>query len=104
MKIYNNIQDKIDDVLNSVDAVNDVKVSPFFKDKAMQRLFTEKDKSQAKVWSWFSPQLQLVTLMVFVVLNVFAMTQLDSNTSSEEIDEFAQTYSLTSTDYQSIFN
>ncbi|WP_323787992.1 hypothetical protein [Psychroserpens sp.] len=104
MKTNNNIQNDIDAIFDSVNSIKDVHVSPFFKDRAMQRLFAEKQVNQSRVWSWFSPQFQLATLMVFLILNVFAITKLDSNATSDEIDEFAETYSLIASEYESIFN
>ena len=104
MKVKKNIQNEIIDTLNSVNTINDVEVSPFFKDRTLQRLFVEKQENLARVRSWFTPQIQLATLMVFVVLNVFAFTKLDSTPSNDEIDEFAQTYSLSSSKNQSIYN
>lgn len=104
MKTNNNIQDKINDAFNSIDTINEATVSPFFKDKTMQLLFAEKEDAKTRIWSWFTPQIQLATLMVIVALNVFTITQLDSSTSTDELDEFAQTYSLTTTEYQSLYN
>ncbi|OUS01947.1 hypothetical protein A9Q86_04660 [Flavobacteriales bacterium 33_180_T64] len=104
MKTNKDIQDKIDATLDSVDSINVINTSPFFKDKTMQRLFARKEERRAAIWPWFTPQHQLVTLIVIVALNVFAITQLDSNGANDDIDEFAQTYHLSTVEYQSIFN
>ena len=103
MEPYKSNQNSIDDVLKSVDEINDVKVSPFFKDKVMQRLYAEKE-TQPSIWSWFTPQLQFATLIGVIALNVIALTQLDSTTNSSDLDTFSQTFELSITDESSIFN
>ncbi len=103
METNRNIKNKIEDTLNAMDAIQEVKVSPFFKDKAMQRLFAEKEEAPL-IRSWFSPKLQLATLVCFVVLNVLAFTQLNSNEYDNNINEFAETYGLSSGSDASLFN
>lgn len=93
MKTSKYIRDKVDDVLNSVDAINDVKVSPYFKDKAIQVLFSEKE-SRPSSWSWMMPKLQLAALLCFIVLNIFALTQINKPSYDEYISEFADLYDL----------
>lgn len=104
MKTNEHIQDKITKTLNVTNEIQQVKVSPFFKDKVMQQLFAEKEEKQS-VFSWFTPQLQLATLVCLVILNVFAITQLNADDSNvTDIEEFAQTYNLSMTDEVSLFN
>ncbi|WP_299556182.1 hypothetical protein [Seonamhaeicola sp.] len=102
MKKTNDIQEKVDGTLSAFDAIGEVKVSPFFKDKAMQRLFEEKEEAMA--WSWFTPKLQLAILVCFVVLNVLAFVRLDSTEYDTNISEFADSYGLFSDSETSIFN
>ena len=105
METNNNIQNKIDSAFEALDAIERVHVSPFFKDKTMQRLFAEKEIEQ-KAWSWFTPKLQLATLVCVVVLNVVAFTKIeDASTYDENLSEFAESYGLsTSEDDNSILN
>lgn len=106
MENNKDIQDKVDSALSAMDAIENVNVSPFFKDKTMQRLFAEKEE-KITVWNWFTPKLQLATLVCVVVLNVFAFTQLKaSNNSSynENIDQFAETYGLSTSLETSFLN
>ncbi len=103
MEINKNIEDRIEDTLNVMDAIEEVKVSPFFKDKTMQKLFAEKEE-EPLIGTWFSPRLQLATLVCFIVLNVLAFTQLDSNKHDQDISEFAETYGLSSSSDASLFN
>ncbi|WP_298551082.1 hypothetical protein [uncultured Algibacter sp.] len=89
-----NIQSKIDSTLSAMDTIETVSVSPFFKDKTMQRLFAEKEEAST-VWNWFTPKLQLATLVCVVVLNVIAFTKLDDSSSYDEnVSEFAESYGL----------
>ncbi|NMH86699.1 hypothetical protein [Flavivirga algicola] len=103
MEINKNIEDKVKDTLSAVDTIEAVKVSPFFKDKTMQKLFTEKEEVPL-IGTWFSPKLQLATLVCFIVLNILAFTQLDDNKYDEDISEFAETYGLSSGSDTSLFN
>ncbi|AUP80791.1 hypothetical protein [Flavivirga eckloniae] len=95
METNKNIKHKIEDTLEAMDAIGAVKVSPFFKDKTMQRLFVEKEE-ESLIWSWFSPKLQLVTLVCVIVLNALAFTQLNSNKYESDISEFAEVFGLSS--------
>ena len=103
METNYNIQNKIDDTFAAIDAIENVNVSPFFKDKTMKRMFAEKEKQQV-VWSWFTPQLQLATLVCFVVLNVLALKQYNSNQYVTNVNEFAETYGLSSSSNESFLN
>ncbi|MBP0903327.1 hypothetical protein ACFSKN_00365 [Mariniflexile gromovii] len=103
METNNNIQKKIDDTFASMDAIENVNVSPFFKDKTMQRLFAEKEEV-AVAWGWFTPKLQLATLVCFIVLNVLAFRQYNSNQYITNVDAFAETYGLTSSSDDTILN
>ncbi|QXP59580.1 hypothetical protein [Olleya sp. HaHaR_3_96] len=103
MKTNTNMQDKIDQTLNASENINAVTVSPFFKDKTMQRLFTQKEVV-SKTWSWFTPQLQLATLVCVVVLNVYAIQQIKSTKYNEAISSFASDYGLNSDTDGSLIN
>lgn len=93
-----NIQNKINDTLNTLESIENVNVSPFFKGKTMQLLFAEKDLEQT-VWAWFTPKLQLATLVCVVVLNVIAFTKLEEASSYDEnLSEFAESYGLSTSD------
>lgn len=93
METNNNIQKKIDSTFSAMDAIEDVKISPFFKDKTMHKLFVEKEETQI-ARNWFTPKLQLATLVCVMVLNVLAFTQINSDTYDNNISEFADNYGL----------
>lgn len=103
MNTNKNIKDKIHSTLNALDTLNSVQVSPFFKDKTMQKMFAEK-QTISKSWSWFTPQLQLATLVCVVIVNVYAIRQIKSTKYNEAISSFASDYGLSSESESSLFN
>jgi len=98
METHKNIHEKVENTFQTIEAIEEVKVSPFFKERTLQRIFAEKE--EPVVWPWFTPKLQLATLVCFVVLNVFAFIQLESDTYESNVDDFAESYGL-STDNDS---
>ena len=103
MNTNNNIQQKIEDTINVTDSIKDVNVSPFFKDKTLHLLFAKKEETQTTRF-WFSPKLQLATLACVVILNVFAFTRLQESTYDENINQFAESYGLSTTTETFILN
>lgn len=103
MESNKNIQEKIDNTFKAAEAIEQVSVSPFFKDKTMQRMFSEKEEEKV-AWSWFSPKLQLATLACVVVINVIAFTQVNKTSYDENINQFAESYGLTTSDSNSLLN
>lgn len=103
METNNNIKNKVEDTFVAINAIEKVSVSPFFKEKTMQRLFAEKDED-ATAWSWFTPKLQLATLACVVALNVYAFTQLQRTTYNDNVNFFAETYGLSVSDDTSVLN
>lgn len=99
----NNIQSKIDEVLNVFDSNDNVKVSPFFKDKTLDLLFSDREDMKT-IWSWFTPQLQLVTLVCFLILNIYTFTQVNTSSYNDNISDFAETYGLSDFEDNSLFN
>ncbi|WP_452223368.1 hypothetical protein [Lacinutrix chionoecetis] len=105
MKTNNNIEKKVERTLHALDNINEVKVSPFFKDKTLERLFTEKEeKVPVSIWNWFTPQLQLATLICVLAINVYAIKQIKSLKYNESISSFATDYGLSTSSESSLFN
>lgn len=102
METNRNIKNKIADTLSAMDAIESVNVSPFFKDKTMQRLFIEQEEEPI-IRSWFSLKLQFAVLVCIIVLNVIAFSKLNSNNYDSNISEFAETYGLFSDSDLSLF-
>ncbi|MBU2950086.1 hypothetical protein KO493_05175 [Tamlana agarivorans] len=93
MNSNTNIQDKINETLNAADAIKAVHVSPFFKDKTMQKLFAEKEERHV-LTSWLTPSFQLAVLVGVVVLNIVVFTKMKTENYDENISDFAETYGL----------
>tara|TARA_R110001583_G_scaffold184266_2_gene343565 strand:+ start:993 stop:1304 length:312 start_codon:yes stop_codon:yes gene_type:complete len=103
MKTNKDIQSKVQETFEALDVFQEVKVSPFFKDKTMQRLFSEKEDKQLG-WLWFTPKLQLATLICVIALNVFAFTKFNTSDYEEKVTDFASSYGLTIESNTTIFN
>ena len=103
METNKNIQHKIERTLKAMDTIETVNVSPFFKGKTMNRLFAEKEEQQTS-WSWFTPNLQLATLVCIIVLNIVAFTKLKETKYDENVSQFAETYGLSTNTTTSLLN
>ena len=95
METSKNIQSKIDSTIEAVDAIEKASVSPFFKGKTMNLLFNEKEERK-ETWSWFTPKLQLATLVCVIVLNVLAFTKLQESNYDDSVNQFADSFGLSS--------
>jgi cytochrome c-type biogenesis protein CcmH/NrfG len=104
MKKPKDIQTAIDDTLNVLDTFEDVNVSPFFKDKTLQRLFAEKEETVATGFRWFTPKIQLATLVCVLLINIFGIYQLTQTEYDQNITEFATMYDLGEESRSSLFN
>ncbi|APZ46827.1 hypothetical protein BW723_11270 [Polaribacter reichenbachii] len=98
MKSKKEIENNIDDTFKILDNIEEVKVNHFFKHKVLQQLENIKEE-KSKILGWFSPQLQMATLGLVLLLNVGALfyaysSQEVSNTVT--LESFAQEYSLQS--------
>ena len=103
MKTNNNIQEKIENTFKATQAIKQVNVSPFFKDKTMQRLFSSQEEEKV-ARSWFSPKLQFATLVCIVALNVIAFTKFQETKYDENVNIFAEIYGLSESSETSFLN
>ena len=107
MKNKEHINKQVEATFNALNSIDKVEVNHFFKHKVLQKLNAEKEVKPS-VFSWFTPQLQLATLSVVLLLNFgtiyYAFNNANNavNTASE-IETFAQDYSL-NTESVSILN
>ena len=107
MKNKEHINQQVEDTFKVLDSIEKVEVNHFFKHKLLQKINAEKEEKQA-VFSWFTPQLQLATLSVILLLNFGTIfyafhNSVESTSSTSDIEAFAQEYSLQS-DSSSILN
>ncbi|WP_397363158.1 hypothetical protein [Olleya sp. R77988] len=103
MKTNKNIQQQIENTFDAMDSIQQVNVSPFFKDKTLQRMFSKKEET-VSIWSWFTPQLQLATLVCVLAINVYAIRQIKNSSYNESISTFATDYGLSAESKSSTFN
>ena len=103
MKTDKSIQNKIDSTFDAIENIKKVQASPFFKDKTMQLLFSEKEESY-KIFSWFTPMWQLVVLVCLIALNVFVYRHFASDLYETNVNIFASSYGLSETNSDTIFN
>ncbi|WP_179352532.1 hypothetical protein [Winogradskyella vidalii] len=100
MKTNVEMNKKVTDTFDSVESIKEVEVSPFFKEKVMHQIRKANEERQDTAWSWFTPKLQLATLVCLVVLNIIAFNSLKESNYDESLNDFATSYGLV-TDTQS---
>lgn len=92
------IRNRVDKALQSIDSIEAVNVSPFFKDKVIQKINAQSEETPKSTWTWLSPQVQLALLVVVIVFNVMAYLQINSTEYDDNVDSFAQMYGLSESD------
>jgi hypothetical protein len=98
------INKKVNDIFDSVDSIKEVQVSAFFKENVMHQIRNTSEEIQEVPWSWFTPSLQLATLVLFITLNIYAYLNLNTSEYDSGINQFAETYGLSTASEPSIFN
>ena len=104
METKKDIQQKVDAALHSAETIEEVKISPFFKEKAMRQIQAEKVQASPVFWSWLTPQIQFAVLVLIVAINVFAVMQLRDERYDDDISNFAESYGLTVDASESLMN
>ncbi|WP_046758028.1 hypothetical protein [Kordia jejudonensis] len=104
MNTANNKNTPIDDAFEVLETIKAVQVSPFFKDKTMQRLFSEKEEVVSTGFGWFTPKLQFATLICILVINSIGFWQLSTTEYNTHISEFASAYELSQEEQASLFD
>ena len=85
---------KVKDTFNSIESIKEVKISPFFKEKVMHKIRNTSEEIQEATWSWFTPKVQLATLVCIVVLNFMAFSNLQKSAYDDNVNSFAESYDL----------
>lgn len=98
------INKRINDTLDAAESIKEVQVSPFFKENVMHQIRNASKDVQDATWSWFTPKLQLATLVCFVMLNVIAFNNLKDTKYDENVSGFAESYGLSTSTENSILN
>jgi hypothetical protein len=98
MKNKEQISQQVEATFKVLDAVEEVKVSYFFKHKVLQQL-NDAQEEKTSILAWFTPSFQLATLGLLLFLNTSAMMYAFSyqeQTTDVRLEAFAQEYSLQS--------
>jgi hypothetical protein len=98
MKNKEYINKQVEATFKVLDTIEEVKVNHFFKHKILQQIENNSEEKQ-QVLNWFTPKIQMNTLALVLILNASALLYAFStqeNTSSINLDSFAQEYSLQS--------
>ncbi|TMM53715.1 hypothetical protein FEE95_17610 [Maribacter algarum] len=100
MKSKPNIDQLVEDTLDSVSNINMVKTPPFFKEKVLNRM-AEQDVEEVKrvrYLDWFTPRYQAAALVCFVILNAFALLSNNADSGNDEnVENFAEVYGFSET-------
>ncbi|PQJ81399.1 hypothetical protein [Polaribacter glomeratus] len=98
MKNKEHIDQQVEAAFNALGVIGEVKVNHFFKHKVLQQLAHQKEE-KSKVFTWFTPQLQMASLALIVLLNASAILyafSAQTDTLDASLETFAQEYSLQS--------
>jgi len=95
---------KVKATFDSIESIEEAKVSPFFKENVMHQIRNASQDVQDKTWSWFTPQLQLTTLICIIILNVLAFNNLKENTYDNNVTSFAESYGLSTSSESTLLN
>ena len=104
METDKTINNKIEATIASAEKIEEATVSPFFKDKALRRMFSEKREKESQLWQWFTPQLQLATLLLIVAINVYVLVQFRITDYNNDVSNFADSYGLYVQDSEALIN
>ncbi|MEO9893901.1 hypothetical protein [Aurantibacter sp.] len=100
MKDKININQLVDETINSVSKIDSVKAPPFFKDKVLNRMVQQNEQQEKGVryLNWFTPKYQAAALICFVLLNTAVLLSNSNTTDSytEDVSDFADVYGITS--------
>lgn len=100
MDAKKNINQLVEETLDSVSSIDAVKAPPFFKDKVLNRMAQKADENSEGVryLNWFTPQFQAAALICFVLVNAYVLFNNSTDSYRDNVDNFAEVYGLSETD------
>lgn len=105
MKANTEINKKVKATLDSAESIAKVEVSPFFKERLMHQIRNTSEEVQEVAWfSWFTPKFQLATLVCIVAINIVAFQSLKETNYTENVNDFAETYGLSTSSETTLIN
>jgi len=105
MKSKELITQKVDDTIKVLDTIEEVKVNHFFKHKVLQEIENQKEV-KPKTPTWLTPQFQLATLGLILLMNLSAVYYAQSTRETNNnvtLENFALEYAL-QTETNSLLN
>jgi len=107
MKNKSDIEQMVEDTLDSVSGIGTVKVPPFFKEKVLNKMVVSQNTIEKeegiRFLSWFTPIYQAAALVAFVILNAIALFSTTTDSYGDNVDNFASVYGLSETSTDSYF-
>ncbi len=104
MNKNNRNEEQIDEILNSLDGVKRAEAPPFFYARLQNKLLPRQRSSMVVLLGYLgNPAFALASLTFFVLLNVYAITSMESTykhadtiqtTTSPSLQTFAEEYDL----------
>mgnify|MGYP000271227423 CR=1 FL=1 len=86
--------------LDILDEIQEVKVSPFFKNKVLNHIREQKEE-KVILLGWFRPQLQIAAVILVLVMNAltlyYSLNLQDNTQELSGFEAFVQDYSIEST-------
>ena len=100
MNTKGNMDQQVEETLESVSKIDSVQTSPFFKEKLMRRLAEQETAPTEGVayLTWFTPKYQAAALICFIFMNAAALLTYSSESYTDNVSSFAEVYGLSETD------
>lgn len=100
MNTQNNKSIDKNNTLDILDEIQEVKVSPFFKNKVLNQIREQKEE-KVPLFTWFTPQLQFATLAIVLCINALTIyytmnAEIPVQEELSGIEAFVEDYSLDS--------
>ena len=91
-----NIDKKNTSTFQVLDKIEKVEAPHFFSHKVLQKIVAEKER-EASTFTWFSPSIQLATIVLVLFINTVALVysfNIDNSSNTDAITTFAKDYAL----------
>ncbi|NKI30377.1 hypothetical protein HCU67_00355 [Muricauda sp. DJ-13] len=100
MNDKNTTPDQVENLLNSLSAIEKVEVSPDFKKNVIDKLANQQSKV-VEFLPWFTPKYQIAAVLTFLVINLSALFYYNTTLQEEKLESLANSYGITTTENES---